>query len=494
MQTAPQPPEHHHNTDELAIEQATSYQPQPGDAQATLWRYAEEEETRGTQGQQQAEEPEEEEEERTTLTTTAPTHEQEEASVFSSAAPTRRQRKLSYYPPPSRKQKRWRLLPLAIGIILLALATGAAAAIFLPMPLHASITITPRTATVTLAAQLIIGEKGGGSDLHTHQLAGRILPAMTLSEAHSVATTGAGREPAHPAHGTLTFYNSLTIPQTIPAGTIIPAGSGREVMTDEMALIPAGTLATNGVASVPAHTLSTGKSSHLAAYAIYGPCCRAYVQVENTTAFTGGTDARPYQAVSKNDITSATAILKTSLDQSMQAALLAQKSSGERLLPLSCQEQVSSDHKTGQEAKTVQVSLQETCEGILVKQADWNRLSRALLDEQARAWNEQARFVGDLVVHAGTPAISRTGQEAHVQVQLAATYAYHFPSSEVNQMKQSIAGKSVEAAQQLLAQFPGMDSQGVQIAVTGGRGDETKRLPTDQSQIEIHDAVFGGRE
>jgi hypothetical protein len=256
-------------------------------------------------------------------------------------------------------------------------------------------------------------------------------------------------------------------------------------------VIGGGTLATNGeVSLVPAHTLAKGRSSNLAAYAIYGPCCRAYVQVENTSAFTGGTDARAFQAASTQDLTQATSILKTHLDQSMQAAMQAQRMPGETLLPLSCSEQVSSNHQAGQEAHEVRVSVQETCQGVAVEMQAWKRLIMTLLDQQAGRWNTQYAFVGRLDVHTGKIRIGSDGQQASVPVGLAATYAYHFSGAEISHMKHLIAGKPVEVARTLLEQVPGMDTQGVMIEITGGK--DTNRIPDDPTQIEMNDVFFGG--
>ena len=75
---------------------------------------------------------------------------------------------------------------------------------------------------------------------------------------------------AQPGRGRVTFYNAAPSVQTIAAGTLLTGKDGVEVVTDQDAVIPAGTLATNGQVTVAAHAVNLGPSGNIAAQDIYG--------------------------------------------------------------------------------------------------------------------------------------------------------------------------------------------------------------------------------
>ena len=181
------------------------------------------------------------------------------------------------------------------------------------------------------------------------------LPPVTMQQSQVVTTTGHRHIAATQAHGLVTFYNGLTAPQVIDAGTLLVGSDGEEVVTDQNVTIPAGSLATNGYASVPAHALDYGPAGNIQAGDIYGPCCRAWIKVVNSQ-FTGGHAAREYAVVTKADITTATASLLARL--SLQVHL----SPGEKMLtPVPCSTHVTSNHRAGDEASQVVVTAHQSC-------------------------------------------------------------------------------------------------------------------------------------
>lgn len=83
-----------------------------------------------------------------------------------------------------------------------------------------------------------------------------------------------------------------------------------------------------------------------------------------TGIFRGGQNARSYHMVTQQDINSAVLTLKTSLDQSVQAALSQQVQPDETLVaPVPCRSRVAPDHQAGSEATQVSVTVSETCTG-----------------------------------------------------------------------------------------------------------------------------------
>src|SRR6266567_2964732 len=174
---------------------------------------------------------------------------------------------------------------------------------------------------VTLTTTLAVVTTGIGGSSGEQTILGRALPTMTLSQATTVPTSGTGHQDATSAHGLLTFYNGLPVEQTISAGTLLTSSTGVQVVTEEDALIPAASLPVSGHITVSAHTLIVGPEGNLPASAVSMPCCRENVYVQNSSAFSGGQLARTFQSVTKHDVAAATALLTTSLQQSVQAAM-----------------------------------------------------------------------------------------------------------------------------------------------------------------------------
>lgn len=183
------------------------------------------------------------------------------------------------------------------------------------------------------------------------------LPSVTTKHSQVVATTGRKHIAATQAHGLITFYNGLSSPQTIQAGELLTGADGEEVVTDADITIPAGTLTTNGAASVGAHALDFGLAGNIKAGDIEGPCCKAWVKVINSQ-FTGGRNAKDYQLVTKVDIATATANLLSQVQASNGVHLSPFMT---LLTPVPCSTATSSNHKAGDPAQQVQVTVMQTC-------------------------------------------------------------------------------------------------------------------------------------
>lgn len=207
----------------------------------------------------------------------------------------------------------------------------------------------PLTATILIKAQQVT------SLAHVYTL-----PPVTIQQSQMVATTGHGHIPATQAHGTITFYNASTQQQIVDAGTLLVGRDGEQIITDQTAYIPAGTLNTNGSVGVWAHAIDYGPAGNIAADDIYGACCRLLVQAVNSQ-FTGGHNAKDYPLVTKTDIATATSNLlaQVQAEFSLHHENLSQ---GETLVtPVPCITHTTSNHWTGDEAAQVTVTVSQFC-------------------------------------------------------------------------------------------------------------------------------------
>jgi len=91
----------------------------------------------------------------------------------------------------------------------------------------------------------------------------------------------------------------------VAAGTSLSGSDGVEVVTDRVAVIPAGIATTPplyGQVTVPAHAFLAGPQGNIRARDINRACCLASVLAQNTVAFNGGQNERDYPIVARADI------------------------------------------------------------------------------------------------------------------------------------------------------------------------------------------------
>ncbi len=373
-------------------------------------------------------------------------------------------------------RSRWYLVAL-LTLCMLLIGTGGTLALVPLFTPSARITLVTasRHLTTTSTVQLVTQ---GIADPAKQQLAGRVLPAITMSQQQTSATTGTTREMAQAAHGLITFYNAAPYAQTIEVGTLLTGADGVQIITDQDATIPAAVLPTEGQGTVSAHAAITGPQGNIRGGDVYGACCRLNMFVASG-AFHGGQDARTYQSVAPQDITSVDSSLKTSLDQSVQAAFQAQVQPTETLLtPLSCTPKVTPDHRVGEEATHVQVLLEETCTGVVYSTQALTTLAtqRATTDANTRLGRGYTTTTG---VQTRLMQVHPSQHGAcDLQLQSVSVWAYPFTQEQQNSIKVMIVGMSKDKATKTLLHMTGVQSVSITLK-------NSTTLPTNAQQISI---------
>ncbi len=377
---------------------------------------------------------------------------------------------------PQQHRRRPHLLVLTgVGGLLLALVTITLLVIWPLVEPAATITIIPISKQISATTRIQIASSTAPNG---HTIAGRLLATVSMSEQRSIATTGKAHQDAQAAHGLVTFYNAATYPQIIPAGTLLTSVDQVQVVTDQNASIPAGTLATNGQATVSAHAVQVGPRGNLKAGAVYGPCCRVNVFAANA-AFTGGQEARDYPTVTQQDISEAATSIKTQLDQSVQAALQSQLHSDETLVtPQGCTLHISPDHQPGEEATQVRLQVSETCTGVAYNtQAYHDELMQVISEQAHQQLGQGYDLHGE--IQATITETTITESTITLQVQASGSYIYQFTQEQQDQVKHRIAGKSKAEALSVLLAMPGVQSASLAIK-NGGT-----TLPTAEKEMQI---------
>jgi len=342
--------------------------------------------------------------------------------------------------------------------------------------LSASITIITQSQRLTTRNILQLVTKGN-ADQRANQVPSRTLPALMMSQQKTVPTTGTTHQDAKAAHGLITFYNGATYLQTIPAGTLLTGVDGIELVTDADATLPAAVFPTFGQVSVTAHAVIAGTGGNIRAGDVYGTCCRLNVSAVNA-AFSGGQDARTYQSVTQQDITSVVTSMKTSLDQSVQTALQAQVPASETLLtPLACTSHVTPDHQVGEEATQVQVMVSETCTGRTYSTQALTSIAtqRAIQDAKNRLGTGYTTTgVQTRITHIQTTPHGTT----ELDITSVGLWTHPFSQGQQDAMKAEIAGMSKDKATTTLLHLVGVQS----VSITCKNGTT---IPKDVQQIHM---------
>src|SRR5712692_8813638 len=188
------------------------------------------------------------------------------------------------------------------GVGVALLLTGIAFQMLLlfltPTP---SITLVPVVRNLSTKATLMVVS---GIPTGAH-IPARLLPPLTLTQTTTAIATGKGHQDAKAAMGTITFYNGLFASQTIAAGTTLTGSDGIQVVTDQLAVIPAAlatTPPTYGQVTVSAHTLKPGPQGNIPVRDVNQACCLPSLLAQNIAAFQGGQNERDYTVVTREDI------------------------------------------------------------------------------------------------------------------------------------------------------------------------------------------------
>jgi tRNA A-37 threonylcarbamoyl transferase component Bud32 len=373
-----------------------------------------------------------------------------------------------------------------LGLTALALLLVAILALtLLPLGLgllHPSATVTLVPATHTLQRTYTLSARvGAQADPARLVVPARLLSTPPQSQSRTATASGQASTPATQAHGTLTFYNGEAVSQTVGKGTIITGSDGVRVVTDAEADIPPAKAPVYGQVDVPAHAIDGGARGNISALDINQACCsnNDTIFVKNLAGFTGGQDPQSYTFVQQSDIDNAAAALTPSLVQSARTAFASLKSSGEEsVADPQCPPQVNSDHRAGDRATSVTVTVTVSCSGLVYDRNSVITLVTALLNADiARSYGSGYHLTQP--VQTQISATRAGDQSAVLTVQARGTWRYQFSPSQLDTLKALIAGRDPEQARALLRRQPGVADVTLSLAL----GQKT--LPTDPTRITV---------
>src|SRR5436305_1068667 len=342
---------------------------------------------------------------------------------------------------------------------------------------HASVKITPVSHTVsnqyTLTAVL-----GTPDSSHT-QVAAHLISQSTALKSLTVAATGKGQTDAAAARGIITVK---VIHGSVSADIHFTSKSGVVIIAQVT-----GTLIEGLTTNLEAFAQSAGPAGNIPALDIsskYTQQDDTIVDARNSAPFSGGRDARKFPTVQQSDIDNATQQLQKQFSNSdtatTQSAVQRQLAASEQLLgTMQCEPDVSSDHRSGEEAKDVTVKMAMKCEGIAYKGQDITSYISNLLERDAVAQAGSAYTRTGKITTAITSVKPFQQGETTITFQVHAQGLWSFTLSR-HDIASLIAAKKLVEADALLTQRPGVKP--ASIETSGGLGTA---LPTAPENIQV---------
>ncbi len=161
----------------------------------------------------------------------------------------------------------------------------------------------------------------------------------------------------------------------------------------------------------------------------------------------------------------------------MQGALQGELKNGEALQANPCTPTTSADHRVGEEATTVKVTVSETCSAIAYNAQQLETSVTQLLTTQAeRKLGTGYSLLGN--VQVSVTAAGAQNKKVDVSFSSTGTWVYALATQEQQYIKKIIAGKTKEKALQLLSSLPGIERASIQWS------DDTK-LPKNVQYIHL---------
>jgi hypothetical protein len=329
----------------------------------------------------------------------------------------------------------------------------------------------------------------GTADQSRHQIPSRVISFSTPATTDTIRTTGIGYTSAVQATGDITLYNEANYRQTIAAGTVITAGDGIQVVTDQTVILAAGNPPYSyGSARAPAHTIQAGAGSNIQPLEVNGLCCLSGIYAKNTSPFTGGLDPKPYPMLSNADLQREAHTSAGTLSTDANTGIQRQMQKGEQLLrPIQCSEHTSSNPQVGERATTAIVSVSETCSSQVFDNAVLTQLTRVQFQQDSQKQlgsNFTQRGNMSLAIEK-TTLLDKSHQTYELSVSASGTLIFHLTASQLQRLKTSIAGKRIADAQRQLLALAGVAG----VSITPGSQTDTT-LPADPGRIQI--AVMTG--
>ncbi len=301
--------------------------------------------------------------------------------------------------------------------------------------------------------------------------------------------TGQGTIPGTQASGTVCIDNFNTAaPITLQSGstygnTYPNAPFFHMVLDATKSLPPAPSSSTWSQACGPAHVLEVGTiGNNIFNNNQFGTLTYS-VFTNSALKFTNGKDPQNYVAVQQSDIDNTAQGLINANEPDAQAALQTQQRSNERFINAAqCSPKVSSNHRAGDSAPSVTVSVTFTCTGEVYDYDGARSFADQLLIQQAKTRPGSTYvLVGNIATSVVSANISdQQNGTVTITVTAQGKWLYRFTNTQKQTLARMVAGKKKEEAQSILSAQTGIVQANIQLS-----GGDSVTLPEDASKITV---------
>jgi len=265
----------------------------------------------------------------------------------------------------------------------------------------------------------------------------RALAPVTITRSATIPATGQGHQKATQATSYVTFYNGLSIVQSVPGGTVFTGSDGAKITTDQTANIPPNAPPEDGYVTVPAHALHPGAKGNIVAYDV-SIALSSSLTVKNLAAFTGGRDARTFKAVAAHDLKTLTSTVNETVTQAFTTAFPLQPR--EAAIPTHCTTKTTADKAIGEEAQSVSLTVVKTCSAIAYNSQQVEQQATAAFSQTKPG--AQYHIVGS--VQTTVQSVSP------VSVTISGKWVYTFSQDYEQLLAQQIEGDTPAQARKVL--------------------------------------------
>jgi hypothetical protein len=337
----------------------------------------------------------------------------------------------------------------------------------------ATVTITP--ASKDLANTYVITGLTGHPDPTKRQVQARILTYTSPTQMKTANATGS--IPEARATGTLTFLNASSSPETF-SSVVLTGASGVPLSFNGPITVPAAPPAS---VTVSGFAVNVGSAGNIPALDINGSCCAPNIIVKNG-AFSGGQDPQPNSVIQQSDINSPAEAIVAALTPGAQADLKNKKQPNEEVAPNTFQCKKSTflaDHRAGDIAKIVTVTVAITCKEEVYDQQAALRMAESLLTQEAvKELGPNYLLTGNIESSVTQASVIDSQGTVSLKTKAQGMWVYAFSESDQQNIKNHLASLSHQNALQYLKNQPGVNS--AQIELSSGN-----TLPADPTKITI---------
>jgi hypothetical protein len=363
---------------------------------------------------------------------------------------------------------------LFMGFLIIFFGALLAGWWFLP---KADVTIYIAPQSLEETVDVAVDTSRGDSDFSERVLAADVQRASVSGE-RTKDTTGT-KTVGDKASGEVTIYR-VGPELTLSTGTFINGPESLKFALDNLVTVASGSASTPGETTVKVSAENIGAQYNLASGTTFtiGNYSSSDMEAKNSSAFSGGT-SREISAVSQKDVDSLQEDLTNELENEATNKLTAGLDSSQYLISGSqtvTNSDVEFNHKVGDEADTLKLSLTLDVEEYSVKKSDLENLANEVLKEKI-----PQGFVlrGEQISYS----FERENAEDNSKFKLK-ILANLLPEVNTDEIAQKIAGRNVSIAQQYLEkEVPGYVRAEINIKPT--IPDKFKTLPHVVKNITV---------